>query len=154
MHINTEMLECVYFVTSMLLEVPYMAQNTSSGSSHRYSRHFRRTLQGYCRQHFNGTDLWFFHTVRSNTADAGCCFSLGPPETNKDFILSASLAMKAGNWRKAVKNVTELKIWTLFKDADGIRAMLKTKIQEQSLRTYLFAFSGFYDSLSIPSLRY
>ena len=35
---------------------------------------------------------------------------LGPPETYKDFILSASLAMKTGDWRTSVSHVLSLKV--------------------------------------------
>merc|ERR1712209_211321 len=37
-------------------------------------------------------------------------------------------------------------------DADSVRSMLIRKIQEESLRTYLFTYSNVYDSISIPVL--
>ena len=42
-------------------------------------------------------------------------------------------------------------MWDLFYDADSVRAMLTKKIQEESLRTYLFTYSNTYDSISIVS---
>ena len=45
------------------------------------------------------------------------------------------------------------KVWDLFYDADSVRSMLTRKIQEESLRTYLFTYSNVYDSISIVSIR-
>ena len=42
-------------------------------------------------------------------------------------------------------------MWDLFYDADSVRSMLTRKIQEESLRTYLFTYSNVYDSISIVS---
>merc|ERR1712025_1167260 len=43
-------------------------------------------------------------------------------------------------------------VWDLFYDADSVRKMLSRKIQEESMRTYLFTYSNVYDSISIPIL--
>jgi len=43
-------------------------------------------------------------------------------------------------------------VWDLFYNADKVRAMIKQKIQEESLRTYLFSYSMVYDSLSLEHL--
>lgn len=43
-------------------------------------------------------------------------------------------------------------MWDLFYNADKVRAMIKQKIQEESLRTYLFSYSMVYDSLSLEHL--
>ena len=43
-------------------------------------------------------------------------------------------------------------VWDLFYQADKVRDMISAKIQEESLRTYLFRYSAMYDSLSLESL--
>merc|ERR1712004_85886 len=44
------------------------------------------------------------------------------------------------------------KVWSLFQDPDSVRSMIQQKIQEESLRTYLFTYSSIYDSLSLITL--
>uniref|UniRef100_A0ACB8EV88 Eukaryotic translation initiation factor 3 subunit C n=1 Tax=Sphaerodactylus townsendi TaxID=933632 RepID=A0ACB8EV88_9SAUR len=44
------------------------------------------------------------------------------------------------------------KVWDLFPEADKVRSMLVRKIQEESLRTYLFTYSSVYDSISMEIL--
>ena len=43
-------------------------------------------------------------------------------------------------------------MWNLFRDPEKIKAMVGRKIQEESLRTYLFTYSGIYDSLNLQTL--
>jgi translation initiation factor 3 subunit C len=43
-------------------------------------------------------------------------------------------------------------VWDLFFQRDKVRDLISTKIQEESLRTYLFCYSSVYDSLSLPLL--
>ena len=44
------------------------------------------------------------------------------------------------------------KVWDLFHEAEKVREMLEKKIQEESLRTYLFTYSHVYDSISLVQL--
>jgi len=48
--------------------------------------------------------------------------------------------------------VSVVQVWDLFYNANGVREMIKQKIQEESLRTYLFSYSSVYDSLSLDIL--
>jgi len=45
-----------------------------------------------------------------------------------------------------------VQVWDLFYNANSVRDMIKQKIQEESLRTYLFSYSSIYDSLSLDIL--
>ena len=42
-------------------------------------------------------------------------------------------------------------VWDLFYKPDNVREMLVKKIQEETLRTYLFTYSKVYDSISLVS---
>merc|ERR1719211_210567 len=133
MHINLEKLECVYLVSAMLIEIPYLA-------AHEYDARRRMISKSYYQQ------------LRSSERQA----LVGPPESMREHIVAASKAMRNGDWRKArdciVNDKMNAKVWDLFYDADSVRKMLTRKIQEESMRTYLFTYSNVYDSISIPIL--
>ncbi|KAJ8098823.1 eukaryotic translation initiation factor 3 subunit 8 N-terminus-domain-containing protein [Lipomyces tetrasporus] len=131
MHINLELLECVYLTSSMLLEMPFMAQSGSSPDAKKkaISKPFRRMLDYHERQVFTG-----------------------PPENTRDHIMQASKALATGDWAKARELIRAIKIWDLIPDTDKIKDMLGEKIQDEGLRTYLFTYGQFYETLSIVSL--
>ena len=132
MHINLELLECVYLVSAMLIEIPYLA-------AHEYDARRRMISKSYYQQ------------LRSSERQA----LVGPPESMREHIVAASKAMRNGDWQKArdfiVNDKMNAKVWDLFYDADNVRKMLSRKIQEESMRTYLFTYSNVYDSISIVS---
>jgi len=131
MHINLELLECVYLTCSMLLEIPLLAQVGSSPDIRKrvISKSYRRMLEYHERQIFTG-----------------------PPENTRDHVMQASKALAQGEWRKAASFITTIKIWELLPQADKIKTMLEEQIQEEGLRTYLFTYAPFYDTLSISNL--
>ena len=45
-----------------------------------------------------------------------------------------------------------LPVWDLVHGVDQVKAMLRSKIQEAGLRTYLFTYSRHYNSLSLEAL--
>ncbi|NP_001171836.1 eukaryotic translation initiation factor 3 subunit C [Saccoglossus kowalevskii] len=133
MHINLELLECVYLVSAMLLEIPYMA-------AHEFDTRKRMISKS------------FHHQLRLSERQA----LLGPPESMREHVVAASKAMKTGNW-KACRNflINEKmngKVWNLFPESETVRALIVRKIQEESLRTYLFTFGSVYESLSLSTL--
>lgn len=133
MHINLEMLECVYLVSAMLIEIPYMAAHEFDARRRMISKSFHHQLKNSERQSL-----------------------VGPPESMREHVVAASKAMRNGNWRVArdllLNEKMNSKVWDLFHNADEVREMLGRKVQEESLRTYLFTYSHVYDSISLVHL--
>ena len=77
MHINLEMLECVYLVSAMLIEIPYMA-------AHEFDARRRMISKAYYQQ------------LRSSERQA----LVGPPESMREHVVAASKAMRNGDWKK------------------------------------------------------
>ncbi len=131
MHINLELLECVYLTCSMLLEIPLLAQTGSSPDIKKrvISKTYRRMLEYHERQIFTG-----------------------PPENTRDHVMQASKTLAAGEWKKAIQFIHSIKIWELMPQAEDIKAMLAKQIQEEGVRTFLFTYAPFYDTLAIDTL--
>lgn len=131
MHINLELLECVYLTCSMLLEIPTLAQAGSSPDLKKrvISKSYRRMLEYHERQIFTG-----------------------PPENTRDHVMQASKALAAGEWKKSAEFITSIKIWDLLQRPAETKKMLEGQIQEEGLRTYLFTYAPFYDTLNLETL--
>ncbi|KAL8619146.1 hypothetical protein ACOMHN_019418 [Nucella lapillus] len=133
MHINLELLECVYLVSAMLLEIPYMAAHELDVRRRMISKNFHHVMKMSERQTLTG-----------------------PPESMREHVVAASKAMKAGDWRACknfiINDKMNTKVWDLFFQRDKVRDLITSKIQEESLRTYLFCYSSVYDTLSLPVL--
>lgn len=132
-HINVDLIECVYLVSSMLLEIPDVASNEYSVRKKLISRSF-------------------FNQLRKNEEQP----LIGVPEAMREHVVAASKAMRVGNWKQCqdyiINEKMNAKVWNFFYKADDVRAMLAQKIREESLRTYLFTYSFVYDSISIDTL--
>ncbi|KDN48516.1 eukaryotic translation initiation factor 3 subunit C [Tilletiaria anomala UBC 951] len=131
MHINLELLECIYLVGSMLLEIPNMAfaGNDPELRKRVISRPFRRMLDYTDRQIFSG-----------------------PPENTRDHVMQASKALQNGDWQSSVELINDISIWKLMPNADKVKKMLAKRIQTEGLRTYLFTYASYYDTVSFDHL--
>ncbi|WVQ79460.1 eukaryotic translation initiation factor 3 subunit C [Cryptococcus sp. DSM 104549] len=130
MHLNVELLEAAYLTSCMLVEIPLLASVDTEEQKRRVtSKTFKRVLDLADRQAF-----------------------MGPPENTKDHIIKASKALQAGEWEKARDLILSIKVWTLLDNVDEVKDVLAKKIQEEGLRTYLFTYSAYYDSLSLKHL--
>jgi hypothetical protein len=76
----------------------------------------------------------------------------GPPESVRDHIMAAARALSRGDWEKAFKFITALKMWNLMPNREAVTEMLKAKLKKEGLRTYLFAYSAQYKALSLNLL--
>ncbi len=102
MHINTELLEAAFLVSSMLVEIPLLASIDSEELKRKaISKPFRRLLDFADRQIFTG-----------------------PPESTRDHIMQASKALQDGEWEKCRDLVQSIKIWSLMPEAVSVKEML------------------------------
>jgi translation initiation factor 3 subunit C len=136
-HINLDLLEACHLISAMLLEVPNMAGNPVDGDGgQRRQRVISRTFRKFHDQHN--------HQVFT-----------GPPEDTRSYIMQASKALMKGDWHLSVQLLKQMEVWDLVPGenaASKISDMLTAKIKLEGLRTYLFAFSAQYDSLSLAQL--
>ncbi|OJT13114.1 Eukaryotic translation initiation factor 3 subunit C [Trametes pubescens] len=130
MHINTELLEAAFLVSSMLVEIPLLASIDSEEQRRKViSKPFRRLLDFADRQVFTG-----------------------PPESTRDHIMQASKALQNGEWEKCRDLIQSIKIWSLMPECATVKEMLAKRIQEEGLRTYLFTYAPHYRTLALALL--
>lgn len=102
MHINTELLEAAFLVSSMLVEIPLLASIDNEELKRKaVSKPFRRLLDFADKQVFTG-----------------------PPESTRDHIMQASKALQDGEWEKCRDLIQSIKIWGLMPEAASVKEML------------------------------
>jgi len=131
MIINTELVDAVCMTSAMLLEVPNIAAAEHDPHRREISRSYRRMLDAIEGKYF-----------------------VGPPETARDAIVQAGLALAEGEWRRAVDTVVGIKMWKLWttRGWDRIKELLVAAMKEAGLVAYLHSFSALYDSVSLRTL--
>lgn len=113
----------------MLLEVPSMAANPFEYSKKPIARNFRKLLEAYERQVFNG-----------------------PPENPRETVMAATKELQKGNWKACTEYIMGMKFWAGLPDSQSVKEILTKRIKEEALRTYLFSYSSLYDSFDINQL--
>lgn len=106
MHINLELLECVYLVSAMLIEIPYMA-----------GEDLKKWIENLLKMNFHHFFFFFLFLSIAHESDArrrmiSKSFHhqlkvserqavTGPPESMREHVVAASKAMRNGLWRQA-----------------------------------------------------
>ena len=129
LHISVELIECVYMCAAMIKEVPYMASKELETKKRLISRLFHNQLKNREKQ-----------------------LIVGPPDSSRDYIISAAYKMREGNWKECCKLVLNIRVWALFKREREVKDMLRVRIKETTLETYLYGFSQAFSSISLSSL--
>jgi translation initiation factor 3 subunit C len=93
----------------------------------------------------------------------------GPPESSKEAIVASAQAIQIGDWQSAQKHILKLNVWRYVPDfKEKVAPVIKQyaysflfekktencsrQIREQTLKTYLFTYSGYYGALSLDRL--
>jgi translation initiation factor 3 subunit C len=159
MHINIELVDAVYYISSLLVEVPLMALQSYQGSTpgainyanseaqsqaqnikKNVSRSFKRILDYTERQYFQG-----------------------PAEETRDSVFEAYNELVRFNWKSASKILSELRVWGMMPgisviNADGkngdelLTEMLVKSCKIQSLKTWIYVNSGLIKNYSVRKL--
>lgn len=145
-HINLDLLELCHLTCAMLLEVPPSDHSPSLPCSHQpllacfpqiprmssaaavgrtaaVSRSFRRLMDSYSRQVPPFSQLVAGHvTPPVVVVVVVVVFQVfqGPPETVRDYVLAAAVALRQGWWQKSVELVCGHRLWALLPDQQQV----------------------------------
>ncbi|CAD7968416.1 unnamed protein product [Amoebophrya sp. A120] len=127
MHIPLDHLDAAHLVTALLLEVPNMLlQQLNPGH--------RRLISRALRKHLDQMEKHVFQT---------------PPETTREYILHAALAVMRGDWKSAVHQ--HLAKVQFLPDLIDMK-LLEQLVKEQAIRCYCLKHSSSYESLDLKQL--
>jgi translation initiation factor 3 subunit C len=124
MHLNLDMVEAVFLVSAMLVEIP------ASSRHHTSSRAWRRLLDLAEKQAF-----------------------AGPPEATRECVLAAARHLASGDWTTAEENVLRIDALDLVPPpSEKWKEALRTELQRAALIAYVRAYSLVYRSMALDSL--
>ncbi|CAF1055749.1 unnamed protein product [Adineta ricciae] len=123
MHINLQLIECVYCVSAMLIEA-------LSTKRHRVSKHFYKLMSQAEKQAVTG-----------------------PPESMREHIVAAFHALKVGDWKCSIDLIVNEKmnrqVWKLLLQNTDVYSMLRDRIKEVSLQYYLRTCATAFSDISM-----
>lgn len=126
MHIPTEHMDAAHLISALLLEVPnMMMQQLNPGHRRLISRALRKYLESMEKNLF-----------------------LTPPETNREYILHATLQVQKGHWAQAMDYLRKIRFLSEIVDVHHLTA----KVKDVSLRCYCLRYATSYDSLDLAQL--
>ena len=129
MFINTDVVETVYFICAMILDVPKMAMNPEDPERFTVSRYFRKLLNFHERQ-----------------------ASSGLTESFREFIIIASQKLRRGYWKEAFEILENLYTWKFVPRAQRVKELLLRNMKETGMVTFLLTYSNLYENFSKEQL--
>lgn len=157
MHVNIELIDSVYYIASLFVEVPLMAlqsyQSSTPGAINvanseaqqaqnkkTVSRSFKRILDYTERQYFQG-----------------------PAEETRDHVFEAYNKLVKFNWKSASKILADLKVWGMMPgvsitNAEGnsgielLNEMLTVQCKNVALKTWAYVNAGIVKNYSVRKL--
>lgn len=123
LHINLELLESVFLVCAMLLEISDLVRFPKFRSA---ARNFTRVIEHHNRQLF-----------------------MGPPDGVRDTIISAAKLLLSGDYEGASNVVLNLPVWnSLLERKDKVLSLMDERLKIEATRLYLHQFAEQYSAAS------
>ena len=116
LHVNLEMLDCVYMTTSMFLEIPNLSQNKTTIGKKVINRNFRKLIEQY--------DMKGIQFV---------------PQNSRDYIVFAARNLHQSKWQEAYKYICQVKIFSKLDEfkSGNLKSALENKVKECSLKIFM-----------------
>ena len=121
MHIKNEVVESVFFISAMLIDIPRMAQNPQDPYKNIVSAYFQKMME--------------YH---ENVA------RLGPPENYRDLIVEAADKLRKGNWEETYTIIYNLDFWKHIHKAQEVKEKLSVHFKKSALATFILKYSRNY----------
>lgn len=131
MHINLQLLDCIYMISAMLLEIPNIAENQFSVNKKIISKNFIKMIDQY--------DSKGFYLA---------------PENYRDNIVFAAKHLNKSNWAKAIHYIFDIKLVSNMPEFQNqeFKTLIVYKFKESALKAFLCRASKHYSSFSLQSL--
>lgn len=129
MHINTDVVETVYFICAMLLDIPKMAMNPEDPEKFTLSRYFKRLMDFHERQ-----------------------ASSGLTESFREFIIVATQKLRSGYWKEAYDVLENLQTWKHVPRSGEVKEKILEKLKQAGMLTYLLTYGNLYENFSKKQL--
>lgn len=133
MHINLSLLDSIYMISAMLLEIPNIAENQYSVNKKIISKNFKKLIDQY--------DSRSFYLAA---------------ETYKDNLVFASKLLNKSNWKDAVNHIFSIKhiqkMPEFIDPNNKFKETLVFKFKEAALKAFLCRAARSYESFSVHSL--
>ena len=136
MHLNVELIDCVFLTCSMILETPQTAffcmKSACQQDRKMYqSRHLKRLIEAMERSAFSG-----------------------PAENSREALVLAARKLACAEWEACLRSVLSVKAWEVggMPLSGAVKEMIEARIKEAALCTFVYSFGPSFDALLLSYL--
>eukprot|EP01055_Gregarina_sp_Pseudo9_P004389 Gregarina_sp_Pseudo_9__4388@NODE_454_length_2805_cov_6_999277_g430_i0_p1_GENE_NODE_454_length_2805_cov_6_999277_g430_i0NODE_454_length_2805_cov_6_999277_g430_i0_p1_ORF_typecomplete_len920_score352_60eIF3c_N/PF05470_12/3_5e131PCI/PF01399_27/3_6e08Sec5/PF15469_6/0_028Sec5/PF15469_6/81HTH_7/PF02796_15/1_2e04HTH_7/PF02796_15/0_77Mor/PF08765_11/0_33DUF842/PF05811_13/1_2e03DUF842/PF05811_13/0_26_NODE_454_length_2805_cov_6_999277_g430_i0442677 len=130
MHINLDVVETVYNICAMLIEIPAMCGPQQPYDYRVRPSRFRRALEQF---------------EKSST----------PPESSRESVIAGAKCLMKGDWEKCRDFIMKLSVWDSInppQKREEVQALILHHVKSVALKAYILTFSSVYDSMSVEQI--
>ena len=129
MHLNTDIIETVYFICAMLIDTPKMAINPQDPDKYTTSRYFKKLMDFHERQASSGLTEGF-----------------------REYIIAAAQKLRKGYWKEAYEILASLDSWKYVPRQETVKQYMLENLKESGMVTYILTYAEFYENFSKQQL--